>query len=155
MHHPTKKTQVNLSWAVTEASHWLRKASRETFLTTKTVTSSRDYTPLPASLSKFPTYISYGNLFFSLFLPFQTPHVTKTLQPLTWPLCSITYISCTQLSRLGSNTLHPPLDFLYKLPIKPSTFVCYSLQPWGWTQQVPSNVSIHHYDYMASKPRRQ
>jgi len=160
MHHPIKKTQVSLSWAVTEASHWLLKACRKTFLSTKTVTTSRDYTLLPASLSKLgsvsspvPTYISHDILFIFLFSPFQTAHVTETLQPVAWPLCIIPYISCTP-SRLGSNAFHPPLDLPYKLPIKPNILICYSLQPWGWMQQVPSNVSIQHYDYMASKPRR-
>jgi hypothetical protein len=54
--------------------------------------------------------------------------VTETLQPMTQPLCIIPYISCTSLPRLGSNTLHPPLNLPYKLPIEPSIFVCYSLQ---------------------------
>jgi len=81
MKHPIMKTEVSLSWAVTEASHWLLKARRKIFLTTKLVTSSRDYTPLLAILSKngFILKSQHTSPMASFSFPFSHPS-----KPLMW-----------------------------------------------------------------------
>lgn len=164
MHHPLKKTRIaSLEQSQEPVIDSLKKAGRHFSL--KRLSFPPEITLLYLHLSQKMGSVSSPKihlpwpckgwyLFSFPFLTLPNPSCDKTLQPITWPLCIITYISCTLLSRLGSNTLSPLLNLPYKLPIKPSIFVCYSLQPWGWMQQVHSNVSIHHYDYMASQPRR-